>query len=139
MIYHKVILNINFTKVRLIITDNFEKSIEDFPLLRSFIYRLPEKKIEGIMDSVAYTCKIDTRVINDKYFMMARPGIRNSEIAHEAFHLVLRILGIRHTANGALMGNGEEIYAYMIQEAYEKIEKQIIKYRNKEVIPEPRS
>lgn len=135
MIYHKVILNISNIKVYLIITDRFERSIKDFPLLKAFIYKKPKEEIEEIMDSMTYTCKLDMIFgIKDKYYMMMRPEIINPEIAHESFHLVLRILGIYHTANGALMGNGEEIYAYMIQVIYEKIEEQIIKYRNKEII-----
>ena len=102
----------------------------DFPLLKTFIYNNSKEKIEDILDSMAYTCKIEMRIgIKDKYYIMMRPGISNSCIAHESFHLVLRILGIYHTANGALMGNGEEIYAYLIQETYEKIEEQIIKYK----------
>jgi len=133
MIYHKVILKIANAKVCLIITNRFEKSIDRFPLLKTFIHNNPKEKIDEIMDSMAYTCKIQMRMgMNNKYYIMARPGIKSSEIAHESFHLALRVLGINDILSG------EEIYAYFIQEAYEKIEKQIIKYRNKEIIPEPR-
>lgn len=125
MIYHKLILSIGATKICLIITDRFERSIDDFPLLRTFISKLPKEKIEEIMDSVAYACKINTRLINDKYFMMMRPGIKNFELAHESFHLALRILG------GEWILKDEEKYAYLIQEIYEKLEKQIIKYKDK--------
>ena len=125
MIYHKAILEIGNTKVCLIITDRFDISVDNFPLLRTFIYRNPKEKIDDIMDSIAYTCKIEMRLgVQNKYYIMLRPGIKNSEIAHESFHLALRILGVSDIING------EEIYAYMIQEAYEKIEKQIIKYRD---------
>jgi hypothetical protein len=131
MIYQKVILNISPDelnwKVCLIITNNFEKSVDEFPLLRTFIYSNPKERIEDIMDSMAYTCKIEMRIgIRDKYYIMVRPEISNSEIAHESFHLALRVLGISDILNG------EEIYAYLIQESYEKIEEQIIKYRHKE-------
>lgn len=129
MIYHKVILNIDNVKVRLIITDRFERSIKDFPLLKAFIYKKPKEKIEEIMDSMAYTCKLDMIFsIKDKYYMMMRPKISNSEIAHESFHLILRLLGVSNILSA------EEIYAYLIQETFEKIEEQIIKYRNKEII-----
>ena len=125
MIYHKVILEISNYKVCLIITNNFEKSIVEFPLLKTFIYSNPKEKIEDIMDSMAYTCKIEMRMgIRDKYYIMMRPEIKNSEIAHESFHFALRILG------GEWILRDEEIYAYLIQESYEKIEEQIIKYRN---------
>jgi hypothetical protein len=125
MIYHKVILDIGNVKVCLIITNSFEKSVDEFPLLKTFIYRNPKEKIEDIMDSMAYACKLVMRIgIKDKYYIMVRPGIKNSEIAHESFHLVLRILGVSDILSG------EEIYAYLIQESYEKIEEQIIKYRN---------
>lgn len=132
MIYHKVILKISNEKVYLIITDRFERIINNFPLLRTFISKLPEKKIKEIMDSMAYACKLDTRLMNDKYYIMMRPEIKNSSIAHESFHLVLRMLG------GKWILRNEEKYAYLIQEIYEKIEEQIIKYRNKGIIPEPR-
>lgn len=133
MIYHKVILEISNTKVCLIITDRFDISVEKFPLLKTFIYRNPRAKIDDIMDSMAYTCKIEMRLgVQNKYYIMLRPGIKNSEIAHESFHLALRILGVSDIVIG------EEIYAYLIQETCEKIEKEIIKYRNKKVVPEPR-
>jgi len=133
MIYHKVILEIGNVKVCLIITDNFEKSVEEFPLLKTFIYSNPKETIEDIMDSIAYNCKLIMRIgIKDKYYIMMRPGIKNSEIAHEMFHFVLRLLGVSDILSG------EEIYAYLIQESYEKIEEQIIKYKNKKTIPEPR-
>jgi len=125
MIYHKVILKVSSVKFCLIITDNFEKSIKEFPLLRKFIYGLSKEKIEGIIDSMAYTCKIEMRMgLKDRYYMMMRPRIKNSEIAHEVFHFILRMLGVRDILSG------EEIYAYLIQETFEKIEEQIIKYRN---------
>lgn len=128
MIYHKVILEIgdfHYVKICLIITNSFEKSIEDFPLLKTFIYKNPKEKIEDILDSMAYTCKLTMRIgLSDKYYMMIRPEISNSEIAHEVFHLILRILGVSDILSG------EEVYAYLIQESYEKIEEQIIKYKN---------
>lgn len=125
MIYHKVILKVSNTKVCLIITEYFEKSINDFHLLKAFIYRLSKEKQNDIMDSMAYTCKIIIRAgLKDKYYIMMRPEISNSEIAHESFHFVLRFLGVSDILSG------EEIYAYMIQEVYEKLEEQIIKYRN---------
>lgn len=124
MIYHKVILEISNYKVCLIITNNFEKSIVEFPLLKTFIYSNPKEKIEDIMDSMAYTCKIEMRMgIRDKYYIMMRPEIKNSEIAHESFHFALRILG------GEWILRDEEIYAYLIQETFKKIEEQIIKTR----------
>ena len=125
MIYHKVILEISNVKVCLIITDRFDKSISDFPLLKTFIYNNSKEKIDDIMDSIAYTCKLEMRSsIKDKYYIMMRPGIRNCDIAHESFHLALRILGFKSITDG------EEIYAYMIQDIYEKIEEQIIKYNS---------
>lgn len=126
MIYHKVILKISNIKVCLIITDYFEKSVNEFPLLKTFIYRNPKEKIKEIMDSMAYTCKIEMRIgLKDKYYIMTRPRISNSEIAHETFHFVLRMLGVRDILSG------EEVYAYLVQEVYEKIEEQIIKYNEK--------
>ena len=111
-------IEVEGVNVVILISSSFPTVIKKFAVLSAFVNKLSLREQEVIMNGTASTCQIRMKYgIPDRYYMLFKPiALTNHQyVAHEAFHLALRILG-----RTKIMAQ-EEKYAYLIQQIYEKI------------------
>jgi hypothetical protein len=106
--------------IKVIICDNIYKVFNRGIYLRGFYNSLSDRDRNKIYTSAGTTVKLTKRLGNALYYVVLKRDVDTSIIAHEAFHLVMRIMGGERNMNRIINDNEEE-YAYLLQESFRKI------------------